>query len=143
MRTFYLIALLFCFTAPAYSQAKKGSSSGVKAGFGVTVVQSQPEFPGGADSLYEYLSHNLKYPRDAKLQGIHGSVYVGFLVDKTGVLKNHKVLSGVTDELNEEAMRVIKAMPDWKPGTRAGENVDVQYILRIDFILPPKQEPEK
>jgi TonB family protein len=141
MKKFYLFIILFMHEA-SFAQTKK-ESPGVKAGFGVTVVQTSPEFPGGPDSLFSFLSHNLKYPRNSKLSGASGHVYVGFLIDKTGKLKNHKILSGVTDELNEEAMRVVKAMPDWTPGTRAGEAVDVQYILPIYFVLPKKSEPEK
>ncbi len=141
MKIAYLtLALLICGTS--FAQVKKDNQK-VKAGFGVSVVQTQPEFPGGSDSLYNFLINNLKYPRHAKLSGIYGRVYIGFLVDKTGKLLNQRLLSGVTDELNDEAMRVVKAMPDWKPGTRAGENIDVQYIMPIDFILPPKNEPVK
>lgn len=121
------------------SQQKKERQK-VKAGFGVSVVQVQPEFPGGSDSLSIFLNKNMKYPLQAKLSGIHGRVYVGFLVDKTGKIKNEKVLSGVNDDLNNEALRLVQSMPDWKPGTSGGTAVDVQYILPIDFVVPPKQE---
>jgi TonB family protein len=142
-KTIYLtVALLICLASFAQTRFQNENQK-VKAGFGATVVQQNPEFPGGPDSLFNFLSNNLKYPRHAKLEGVHGRVYVGFLIDKTGKLKNHRILNGVTEELNEEAMRVVKEMPDWKPGTRAGENVDVQYVLPIDFILPKKNEPEK
>jgi TonB family protein len=112
----------------------------VKAGFGVTVVQVQPEFPGGQDSLSSFIKKNMVYPLQAKLNGIHGRVYVGFLVDKTGKLKNHRILSGVNDELNNEALRVVQLMPDWTPGTNNGVAMDVQYILPFDFIVPKKPQ---
>jgi TonB family protein len=142
-KNLYLTIALLIFITSFISAQTKNENQKVKAGFGVSVVQTQPEFPGGADSLFNFLTHNLKYPRHAKLSGIHGRVYVGFLIDKTGELKNYRILSGVTDELNDEAMRVVKAMPAWKPGTRAGENIDVQYVMPIDFILPEKNEPGK
>jgi TonB family protein len=139
----FLIITLLTFELTFSQSHTKTENQKVKAGFGVTVVQTPAQYPGGPDSLFNYLSNNLKYPRHAKLSGVYGRVYVGFLVDKTGKLKNFRILSGVTDELNDEALRVVKAMPDWTPGTRAGENIDVQYVLPIDFVLPSKQEPEK
>jgi len=122
----------------AQSDSPKASNQHVKAGFGVTISQSEPQFPGGEESLNNYLTENLKYPRGPKLDGIQGRVYVGFLVDKTGKISRERVLNGVNDELDAEAIRVVRSMPDWKPGTRAGETIDVQYILAIDFVLPPK-----
>ncbi len=108
----------------------------VKAGFGVSVVQVQPEFPGGPDSLQSFLKKNLDYPDSAKYNRIQGRVYIGFLVDKKGRIKEEKVLSGVNELLNNEALRVVRMMPEWKPGTAGGNPVSVQYILPVDFILP-------
>src|SRR5690349_2853696 len=131
-----LILVLLAFKTTIAQSQSKAENQKVKAGFGVTIAQTPAQFPGGPDSLFNFLSNNLTYPRHAKLEGIYGRVYVGFLVDKTGKLKNFRILSGVTEELNDEAMRVVKAMPDWTPGTRAGEKIDVQYVLPIDFIIP-------
>ena len=131
------------FVTNAFAQAptqSKNVHEKVKKGFGVSVVQTQPEFPGVPDSLSSFLNNKLNYPLQAKINGIHGRVYVGFLVDKTGKIKNEKVLSGVNDDLNNEALRVVSLMPDWKPGTNSGAAVDVQYILPIDFITPPRQQ---
>ena len=142
MKSLYLIiALLFAantFAQNSTNPIKKKEHQRVKAGFGVSVVQVQPEFPGGPDSLSSFLKKNMVYPLQAKLNGIHGRVYIGFLVEKTGKIKNERVLSGVNEELNEEALRVVKTMPDWKPGSTAGNPVDVQYILPIDFYMPQK-----
>ena len=138
------ITLSVLLPAALYAQTgnQNKENQRVKAGFGVTVVQTQPEFPGGEDSLNNYLVENIKYPREAKLDGKQGRVYVGFLIDKKGKISFERVLSGISDELDTEAMRVVRSMPDWKPGTRGGENVDVQYILAIDFVLPPKHTEE-
>ena len=140
MRLYYITALML-LPASMYAQSgtKKTGNHPVKAGFGVTVVQTQPEFPGGEEGLNSFIVDQIKYPREAKVNGIEGKVYVGFLVDKTGKISNERILSGINDELDAEAIRVIRTMPDWKPGTRGGENVDVQYILALDFILPPKR----
>jgi TonB family protein len=136
----HLITAIILLPATIYAQSgsTKSSNQHVKAGFGVTIAQSEPQYPGGEEALNNFLSENLKYPRESKLNGTQGRVYVGFLVDKTGKISHERVLNGVNDELDAEAIRVVRNMPDWKPGLRAGEAIDVQYILAIDFVLPPK-----
>jgi TonB family protein len=111
-----------------------------KKGFGIPVKQIQPEYPGGDDSLQIFLRSQIVYPYNAKINHKQGRVYVGFLIDKNGKISNAKVLSGVSTDLDEEALRVVKLMPDWKPGTAGGSPVDVQYILPIDFIAPGLQD---
>ena len=132
------IAILLPAAMYAQSGVQKKENQRVKAGFGVSIVQTQPEFPNGEDSLNNFLLEQINYPHEAKLKGISGRVYVGFLIDKTGKLSNERVLNGVVEELDAEAIRVVRLMPDWKPATRSGQNVDSQYILAIDFVLPPK-----
>lgn len=142
MKLFY-IAFAALVTTNSFGQTTpnhKKEHQRVKAGFGVTVVQSQPEFPGGLDSLNSFLKNNMTYPLQAKLNGIQGRVYVGYLIDKTGKIKNAKVLSGVNEDLNNEALRVVQLLPDWQPGTKGGVAVDVQYILPLDFVIPAKRE---
>lgn len=112
----------------------------VKAGFGVSVVQSQPMFPGGEDSLISFLKNNLRYPQEAKLAWIQGRVFIGFLIDHTGKIKDTRVLSGVNSQLDEEALRVVRLMPEWIPGKIGDTNVDTQYILPIEFIMPKRNK---
>lgn len=139
MKKYILPALLLCSITVAVAQDKKGEKKEkVKAGFGVTMVQVQPEFPGGPDSLQAFLNRNLSYPEKAKADRIGGRVYVSFKVDMKGKIIDPKVISGITDELDAEALRVVKQMPDWKPGTAGGSPVIVQYILPIDFIIPSR-----
>jgi TonB family protein len=133
MKRIFTIVLLF-LTIAVTAQDKKTK---VQKGFGVSVTQVQPEFPGGQDSLQAFLENNLVYPEKAKREHIQGKVYIGFLVDRTGKIKNPKILSSVSEELDNEALRVVNMMPDWKPGTAGGSVVDVQYILPIDFVAPP------
>lgn len=139
MKKYILPALLLCSITVAVAQDKKGEKKEkVKAGFGVTMVQVQPEFPGGPDSLQAFLNRNLSYPEKAKTDRIGGRVYVSFKIDMKGKIIDPKVISGITDELDAEALRVVKQMPDWKPGTAGGSPVIVQYILPIDFIIPSR-----
>ena len=132
-----ILCLLPMF-AVSQEPAKKESER-VKSGFGVSIVQVQPEYPGGPDSLQSFLKSKMTYPSQAKLNHIQGRVYAGFMVDRTGKIKDIKILSGVNEELDNEAMRVLRMMPEWKPGSAGGAAVDVQYILPVDFILPKQQ----
>ena len=139
MKKVILTVLLASLFIGANAQNKKeGGKDRVKAGFGLTVVQIQPEFPGGPDSLQSFLNSNLNYPEKAKADRVGGRVYLSFRIDEKGKIIDPKVISGITEELDAEAIRVVKLMPDWKPGTASGQPVIVQYILPIDFVIPKK-----
>ncbi|MCB0402963.1 MAG: energy transducer TonB [Flavobacteriales bacterium] len=100
-----------------------------------TIVENMPEFPGGQKKLFEYLGKSIKYPPAAKANGISGKVYVNFTVNKDGKITDVKVLRGVHDLLDKEAIRVVEAMPAWTPGKQRGKPVRVSYNLPINFIL--------
>ena len=100
-----------------------------------TVVESMPEFPGGTGELYKYLGQSIKYPPLAKESGIQGRVFVNFVVEPNGSISNVKILRGIGGGCDEEAMRVVKAMPSWKPGKQRGKAVRVSYNLPIKFTL--------
>ncbi len=133
---FKLLTIILVIPFWVLAQEENSKQETVKAGFGVSVVQVQPEFPGGPDSLQSFLKSNLRYPDSAKYNRIQGRVYIGFLVDKKGKIKEEKVLNGVNELLDNEALRVVKMMPQWKPGTAGGSPTNVQYILPVDFIVP-------
>lgn len=99
-----------------------------------TIVEEMPTFPGGEAGLVKYLQDHIKYPAMARENGIEGIVYVTFVVDKDGKVKDAKLLRG-KNGLDDEALRVINAMPDWKPGRQNGRNVAVQYNLPVNFRL--------
>ncbi|MBO7540440.1 MAG: energy transducer TonB, partial [Bacteroidales bacterium] len=81
------------------------------------------------------LVENLNYPEKAKAEKITGKVYVSFVVEKDGSISNVKVLRDIGYGCGEEAVRVVKAMPRWKPGMQRGKNVRVQYTLPLNFQL--------
>lgn len=101
-----------------------------------TIVETMPEFPGGGqEALFKFLQSEMKYPQVAKENGIQGTVFVNFVVGQDGKIRDVKVLRGVNKMLDDEAVRVVKAMPAWKPGKQRGKPVSVSYNLPIKFTL--------
>lgn len=100
-----------------------------------TIVEDMPEFPGGVQALYKYLGENVKYPQAAKANGISGKVFVNFTVEKDGSITSVKVIRGVHELLDKEAVRVVKSFPKWKPGKQRGKSVRVSYNIPISFVL--------
>lgn len=100
-----------------------------------TIVEEMPSFPGGEAALMKYLGNNIKYPAIAKDAGIQGTVYVTFVVNEQGAVKDVKVLRSIGGGCDEEAIRVVESMPKWKAGKQRGKAVKVQYNLPIRFTL--------
>lgn len=100
-----------------------------------TVVEKQPEFPGGTAELFKYLSKAIKYPVIAQENGIQGRVVCSFVVNRDGSIVDIQVMRGVDPSLDKEAVRVISEMPKWKPGEQRGKPVRVRFILPVQFRL--------
>ena len=98
-------------------------------------VEKQPEYPGGMAELMKFLSSNIQYPTACKKKGIQGKVVVQFVVDTDGSITDVQVIRKVDPRLDEEAIRVIKAMPKWIPGMNGGKNVRVRFTLPVNFNL--------
>lgn len=94
-----------------------------------------PLYLGGEEAMIKYLQKNLKYPVISKENGVKGTVYVQFVVEKDGKVDDVVVLKGVDNLLNAEAKRVVAAMPKWAPGVQSGKAVAVQYVLPVKFDL--------
>lgn len=99
------------------------------------VVENMPEFPGGRAALMKYLATNIKYPPYAKEAGIQGRVFINFVVERDGSITAVKVLRGIGGGCDEEAVRVVKAMPKWSPGMQRGKPVRVSFNLPVKFTL--------
>jgi len=99
------------------------------------IVQEMPEFPGGDEERNKFLEKNLKYPQIAIQTEISGTVHVSFIVEPDGSLSNITILKGIGGGCDEEAVRVIKKMPKWKPGKQRNIPVRVNFILPIKFSL--------
>lgn len=131
------LALLVCL--PSFAQQKpmeKVDSDGV-----YLMPDQLPEFPGGIQAMMKFLSTNIKYPVEAQKKGISGRVIVQFVIMEDGTLDQAKVIRGVDPLLDEEALRVVKSMPKWKPGMDRGEAVKVRFTAPIMFNLSRKDTP--
>jgi protein TonB len=124
-------------TVPAYipAPAMKEEEEDISQEEIFQVVESMPEFPGGERALYKYLGENIRYPRMANEAGISGKVYITFVVEKDGSITDVRLMRGIGGGCDEEAMRVVKNMPDWVPGRQRGIPVRVQFILDVKFTL--------
>ena len=99
------------------------------------VVENMPEFPGGMAELMKYLQKNIKYPTISQENGVQGRVIVQFVVNRDGSIVDPVVLKSVDPYLDKEALRVVKAMPKWKPGEQRGKPVRVKFTLPVQFRL--------
>jgi len=99
------------------------------------VVEDMPAFPGGMEAMIQFISSNIQYPADAKKQKVDGRVLVNFVVEKDGSITEVKVVKPTFPSLDAEAIRVVKAMPKWKPGYQRGQAVRVQFTMPINFSL--------
>ncbi|MBQ5975325.1 MAG: energy transducer TonB [Bacteroidales bacterium] len=99
------------------------------------VVEEDPEFPGGLDALSKFIADNIKYPQLAKENNITGKVFVSFVVEKDGRVGQVKILRDIGGGCGNEAVRVVKMMPKWKPGKQRGKAVRTQFNLPVNFDL--------
>ncbi len=98
-------------------------------------VEQMPTFPGGEAEMMRFITNELKYPVVAQEQGIQGRVTIRFVVTKTGAISDVQVVRGIDPSCDKEAVRVVRAMPNWIPGKQNGLNVPVYFTLPIVFRL--------
>jgi protein TonB len=137
MKRFLLLLSAILLTNIAFCQEEVKVSDEEAIFF---VVEVQPEFPGGMDSMYAFIQKNLIYPEKAKAEGIEGRVFITFTIEKDGSVSNVKILRGIGGGCDEAAKEVIEKMPKWKPGTQRGKPVRVQFNLPIKFELEKDKE---
>jgi TonB family protein len=112
-------------------QAKEGNGKDV-----YVAVEEIPSFPGGVTALNKYLSDNLKYPEVAKQAKQEGKVYINVLINEQGQVEGDiKVIRAASPALAEEAVRVIKNMPNWNPGVQNGKPVKTLVTIPVEFKL--------
>jgi TonB family protein len=149
MRTvFYILALTFCGNSFCYSQTAEDSARISKecscpedefADLIFITYENTPEFPGGDQARMKFLQENIKYPASTRHLP-DGTVFVTFCVEKDGSITGIKIVRGVHESLDNEVIRVVQAMPNWKPATQRGEPICMPFTMPIRFTTQ-KQEP--
>ncbi|MFM2292231.1 MAG: hypothetical protein RIS29_2044 [Bacteroidota bacterium] len=112
----------------------------------MSVVEKMPQFPGGEAAMMKFFATNIKYPGYAQEHGIQGTVFVRFVVSKTGDVSKIEVMRSVDKTCDNEAVRVVGLFPKWTPGQQNGKNVSVYYTLPVKFKITssgesPAQKP--
>jgi TonB family protein len=123
------------FAIIEYNQQTRRIANASREGTVFTVVEEQPEFPGGFDEMKNFIKSNLKYPRESRMKGEEGTVYVSFIVETDGSISEVRTMRGISPLCDNEAMQVVKLFPKWVPGKQAGEVVRVKFVLPIRFQL--------
>ena len=100
-----------------------------------TIVEVQPQFPGGESARQEYIAKNIHYPDLARNNNIQGTVYVSFVVERNGSVSDIKIVKGIGSGCDKEVIRVVKKMPKWKPGIQRGKNVRVKINMPVKFMF--------
>ena len=137
-----LILILFCFLGfcSVKSQSDTVSEiSSIKSGDGEAfiLVSEMPQFPGGMTALYKFIGGKITYPEKAKEKGIQGKCFIKFVVKKNGKVGKIEVQQGVEGcpECDKEAVKAVKALPNFIPGKNEGKPVAVWFQLPINFKL--------
>ena len=100
------------------------------------IVEEMPEFPGGELEMRRYIAEHVIYPQDAKAQKQQGKAFVTFIIDTNGNVKDVKIARGTGYEsIDNEAVRVVKSLPQFKPGRQRGQTVNVSFTVPINFQL--------
>ena len=132
---FLLFGFCFLFSSVLQAQTKDANQNKTMNDEIFVVVENNPEFPGGEQARLKFFQKNLVYPKAAKEKEIQGKVIISFIVEKDGSITNIKVEKGVDSLLDAEALRVVKLMPKWKPGTQRGIPVRCSYRIPVVFVL--------
>lgn len=135
-----ILALTWFSSLSASAQTcrvKSGSNSGggrhYLEVFEYDYVSEKPAFPGGESQLVSFINETRRYPMEAYKKGIEGRVTCSFVVNTDGSISHISILKGVEPTLNQEAMRIIGKMPEWKPGKHDGHNVPVRVVWAVPF----------
>lgn len=132
--SFLLTLILPFFVSAQITEGEPKKETEPKAEI-LTFSETMPEFPGGTQALYEFISKEMKYPKNLKKDKIEARVISRFVINKEGYVENIQIVNKVEQEFAEETVRVLSKMPQWKPGMQAGKPVNVIFTLPISFKL--------
>jgi protein TonB len=124
--------ILFLLAFTSFSSAQK-NTDGLPEALKARVNSTQAEFPGGPEKMKKYFAKNTRYARKEDQHNNMGIVYVTFIVEKDGSLDSVKLLQTLTEYYDQEALRLVKAMPKWKPAMQNGQPVRTQFNFPVKF----------
>jgi TonB family protein len=133
MKKLIAISVILFLSISVFSQVETEAENSDSTTF--KMLDSEPQFPGGDEAKLKYISENISYPTKAKEEGIQGTVYVTFIVEKDGSITNAKILRGIGGGCDEEVIRLIEEMPNWIPAKQNDKNVRVQFNMPVKFVL--------
>lgn len=131
MKTIVIITFSFFFISAGFSQ-KDSTNQNDEIIFGAH-PEIQPQYVGGPLKMMNDIKNNLQYPNSQAC--ISGKVYVSFIIDTLGQVTNVETIKGINDEFDKEAVRVVKLLSSWEPGTIRGKKIAVKYIVPINFVM--------
>lgn len=132
---------LFMFLCGAVSAQSDSTTTAVNDSVPKEDVITQPEFKGGIEKMYEYISNNFRYPDEAKKRSVNGKMEVEFTVEKSGDITYVGILKGLDYSIDDEILRLLKAMPRWTPATKNG--VPVRYKVSMPITIRASRRGQK
>ncbi|MFM7636468.1 MAG: energy transducer TonB [Crocinitomicaceae bacterium] len=135
MRKYLCLLLLAATNFTVFSQNIYNAQRAEIVEAEVLFPDVEAEFTSGDSAMQKWLSQNLVYPEIAMERGEQGRVYLKFVVEKDGTISNVEVIKGVSRDLDNEAKRLVRAMPGWKPGESKGLKVRSSFTMPINFEL--------
>ena len=136
MKKLFVVAFVFYGVVGLFQY---GHAQGLSSSLQVqTEGKQDPQFPGGESGLFRFLGKHLRYPSAAIENNIEGTVYLDFIVDSTGTIRNIKITKDIGGGCGEEAVRVIKLMGKWIPAMQDGKDVNFDFHLPVKFQLANK-----
>jgi TonB family protein len=139
----YALPVKFSLGPETDQQKTQLSKSTEKAIEAFVLVEKMPEYPGGQPALMKFIRDNIKYPPEAAKANLQGTVMVKYVINTEGKVEDVTVVRGVDPSLDREAIRVIKSLPDWTPGSQAGVPRNVLYSSPVKFSLGPETDQQK
>ena len=132
MKKIVFLSLFFLLSGLCMAQSDKTSDNSEKSGEEEVVI-TQPEFKGGIEKMYQYISDNFQYPEDAAKRSVNGKMEVEFTVEKSGDITYVGIIKGLDYSIDDEVLRLLKAMPRWTPATKNG--VPVRYKVSMPLTI--------
>ncbi|MCE7039796.1 energy transducer TonB [Dyadobacter sp. CY312] len=138
-KTTKLLFILLCLTAltshMVHSQTLKNSEENKQSDEKIflVVAEQEPEFPGGRMAMTKFINRNMRLSKVPSTKNHLGRVFISFIIDTDGSLQDISIKRGLSSEYDHEAIRIVKLMPNWKPGRQSGRVIRMRYTLPIDF----------